>query len=108
MGVSQNQGYHFRGPHNKDYSILGSILGLPYFGKLPYIEVRKVTMKIIGVLQGLMWGRMCAGVKTIHVPRSSKPTINPHDILEKIVYIPIPPTKAFHAVRGQDLGFGCR
>ena len=21
-----NQGYHFRGPHNKDYSILGSIL----------------------------------------------------------------------------------
>ena len=24
-------------PHNKDYSILGSILGSPYFGKLPYI-----------------------------------------------------------------------
>ena len=23
------------GPHNKDYSILGSILGSPYFGKLP-------------------------------------------------------------------------
>ena len=24
-----------RGPHNKDYSILGSILGSPYLGKLP-------------------------------------------------------------------------
>ena len=24
------------GPHNKDYSILGSILGSPYLGKLPY------------------------------------------------------------------------
>ena len=35
MGVSQNWGYHFGGPCNKDYSILGSILGSPYFGKLP-------------------------------------------------------------------------
>ena len=35
VGVSQNQGYHFGGPYNKDYSILGSILGSPYFGKLP-------------------------------------------------------------------------
>ena len=26
MGVSQNYGYLFGGPHNKDYSILGSIL----------------------------------------------------------------------------------
>ena len=26
----------FGGPHNKDYSILGSILGSLYFGKLPY------------------------------------------------------------------------
>ena len=40
MGVSQNQGYHFRGPHNKDYSILGSILGSPYLGKLPCIGLR--------------------------------------------------------------------
>ena len=32
MGVSQN----FGGPNSKDYSILGSILGSPYFGKLPY------------------------------------------------------------------------
>ena len=28
----------FWGPHNKDCSILGSILGSPYFGKLPYSE----------------------------------------------------------------------
>ena len=36
MGVSQNSGYLFGGPYNKDYSILVSILGSPYFGKLPY------------------------------------------------------------------------
>ena len=34
--VSQNWGYFFGGPYNKDYSILGSILGYPNFGKLPY------------------------------------------------------------------------
>ena len=36
MWVSQNYGYLFGGPNNKDYSLLGSILGSPYFGKLPY------------------------------------------------------------------------
>ena len=36
MGVPKNYGYLFGGPYNKDYSILGSILGSPYFGKLPY------------------------------------------------------------------------
>ena len=35
LGVSQNNGYLYGGPHNKDYSILGSILGSPDFGKLP-------------------------------------------------------------------------
>ena len=35
MGVSQNWGYLFGGPHNQDYGILGSILGHLYFGKLP-------------------------------------------------------------------------
>ena len=35
VGSSQNWGYLFGGPHNKDYSILGSILGSPYLGKLP-------------------------------------------------------------------------
>ena len=32
MGVSQNKGYHSGGPHNKDYNMLGTILGFPYFG----------------------------------------------------------------------------
>ena len=38
MGVSQGLGfrYLFGGPYNKDYSILGSILGSPSFGKLPH------------------------------------------------------------------------
>ena len=35
MGFSQNEGYRFGGPYNTDYSILGSRLGSPYFGKLP-------------------------------------------------------------------------
>ena len=38
IGLSQNEGYHFGGPYNKDYGILGSILGSPYFGKLLYGE----------------------------------------------------------------------
>ena len=33
------RGTNFGGPHNKDYSILGSILGSPYFGKLPFGKV---------------------------------------------------------------------
>ena len=34
--VFQNLGYHFRTPSNKDYNFLVSILGSPYFGKLPF------------------------------------------------------------------------
>ena len=34
-GFTKIRGTLFRGPYNKDYSILGSILGFPYFGKLP-------------------------------------------------------------------------
>ena len=45
MGVSQNLGYHFGGPYNKDYSFLGSILGYPYFGKLPYLVPREWISK---------------------------------------------------------------
>ena len=33
MGISNNSGCPFGGPYNKDYSILGSILGSPHFGK---------------------------------------------------------------------------
>ena len=36
MGGFLKLGYHFGGPHDKDYSILGSILGFSYFGKLPH------------------------------------------------------------------------
>ena len=28
--------FFFRGPNNEDHSILGPLLGSPYFGKLPY------------------------------------------------------------------------
>ena len=34
-GVSQNEGYFLEDSNKKDYSILGSILGSPYLGKLP-------------------------------------------------------------------------
>ena len=44
MGVSQHRGYHFGGPHNKDYIILGSILGSPYLGKLPYLQCLHGTL----------------------------------------------------------------
>ena len=36
MEVSQNYGYLVKGPNHKDYSIFGSILGSPHFGKQPY------------------------------------------------------------------------
>ena len=36
MEVPQNKGYLLGGPHNKDYSVLGGVLGFPYFGKLPF------------------------------------------------------------------------
>ena len=32
VGISQNKGYLVGGPYNKDYSILGSILGSPILG----------------------------------------------------------------------------
>ena len=40
MGVSQNEGELFTGP-SKNYNILGSILGSPYLGKLPYFVLAK-------------------------------------------------------------------
>ena len=41
MGDSQNWGSRFGGPNtsNENYSILGSILGSPYFAKPPYIII---------------------------------------------------------------------
>ena len=37
-GFPKIRGYLFGGPIKKDYSILGSILGSPYFGKLPSLH----------------------------------------------------------------------
>ena len=34
-GFPKISGTLLGGPHNKDYRILGFILGYPYFGKLP-------------------------------------------------------------------------
>ena len=36
LGFPKITGYFFGGPYGKDYSILGSILGSPYFGKLSH------------------------------------------------------------------------
>ena len=44
MVVSQNEGYQFGGPNSTDYSILGSILGSPYFGKPPYSRLYIAVM----------------------------------------------------------------
>ena len=38
LRMSQNYAYISGGPHNKDYSILGSIWGPPILEKLPYEE----------------------------------------------------------------------
>ena len=35
MGFPKIRGTFFGGPHIKNYSILGSIFGSPYFGRLP-------------------------------------------------------------------------
>ena len=40
-------GVPFGGPYNKDYSILGSILGSPYFRKLPYSGSQKVKGAVL-------------------------------------------------------------
>ena len=50
IGVSQNQGYHFGCPNNKDYSIFGSVLGSHYFGNFRFCSGRI----LFGVLK--VWG----------------------------------------------------
>ena len=37
LGISANLGYLFGGSYKRDDSILGSILGSTYFGKLPFL-----------------------------------------------------------------------
>ena len=52
--VSLNYGYLFGGPHNKDCSILESILGSPYFEKLPYeLESKLLTRGLYRGLYGV-------------------------------------------------------
>ena len=57
-------GYYFGGPHNKDYSILGSILGFPYFGKVPF-----------GVLKTLKAGPLISCLRLPLDPASQLPKI---------------------------------
>ena len=40
----------FGGPYNKDFSILGSILGYPNFGKLPFILIYCLAVKKLIVM----------------------------------------------------------
>ena len=50
LGVSQNCGYLFRGSHNRDCCILGSILGFPYLWKLPLDLLTKAKSYARGLL----------------------------------------------------------
>ena len=50
MGVFKNKGYHFGGLHNKDCSILGSILQPPYLWKLPNLGPREERSVIVKAL----------------------------------------------------------
>ena len=47
-GFPKIKGYHFRGPHNKDYSILGSIFGFPYLEKLLNISAAPEAQQVLG------------------------------------------------------------
>ena len=49
LGVSQNKGYLFGGSYNKDYSILGSILGYP---NLRNYHLRCVGDRVLGFRAG--------------------------------------------------------
>ena len=43
MEISQNYRYLIGGSHNKDYNVLGSILGSAYCGKTPYKGFEKIV-----------------------------------------------------------------
>ena len=72
MGASPNSASLFGVPHNKEYSISGSILGSPYLGKPSYHSVvchalrffdpalEKVELLKVGLLVGI-WMREVAG-----------------------------------------------
>ena len=74
--VSQNLGYLFGGPYTKDYNILGSILGSPYFGKLPLASSDSGHAKLC-----FMRGMKRAAV------RDATPTLHPKLVSTKVVSI---------------------
>ena len=47
----RNQGYHFGGPHKMDCSILGSILGSPYFEKPPFPSMETDMLTLSNVFK---------------------------------------------------------
>ena len=53
------RGTFSEGPYNKDYSILGSILGSPYSGKLPYIWTKPIFYKHFGMCLDLFKDTTC-------------------------------------------------
>ena len=50
--------YHFGGPYNKDYSLLGSILGSLCFGKVPFWAIKnRVAASRVSGRHGTALGR---------------------------------------------------
>ena len=61
-GFPKIMGTFLGGPNKKDYSILGSILGSPYFGKLPSSTGSGISGQHVGIRDGrgiFMWGLGC-------------------------------------------------
>ena len=71
-GISPRLGVRFGGPYKKDYSILGSILGSPYYGKLPYEKVVNLIF-VVWVWEVIVSAgsknRLPAGDKDLLLPR---------------------------------------
>ena len=61
-GFPKIRGTLFGGPHNKEYSILGSMLGSPYSGKLPYLPQTLPKPVHLGMLCRLHGWRLGSGL----------------------------------------------
>ena len=55
-GFPKIRGTLFESPNNKDCNILGSILGSPYFGKLPFIRAPMFSPRL-RLSSSKYWGR---------------------------------------------------
>ena len=78
MGGSQSYGYLFGGPHNKDYNILGSILGSPFLRKLPYAHMYKYIMCVITCSLGILKGKSTIvdmSLRLLHYLRHDLPLV---------------------------------